>query len=245
MSNFGKAAVAAAFVVCLSGSMAWADGEAADGAPPAAAPTVKWTFGTRVWYSTGTSEFNLYGAPGVRVSALHYNDTSAISGEAFTRLDATQGFFIKAVAGYGGVQDGTLIDEDFPPAVSPYSKTTSEIPDGTIDFASIDLGYNVVDEDSLRLGIFAGLGYWHEHFEAYGCRQIGSNPAICGFVPLPATANVISEDNKYRSIRLGVTGDGHLTDDFSWTFDAAYLITDHDNLDVHHFTFGPLPASGD
>jgi outer membrane protease len=221
---------------------AWAD-EAPAADAPASAPTTKFEIGTRLWYSTGTSEFDLFDPPG-RVSALHYEDQQAVSAELFARADSPQGVFVKAVGAFGGVFDGTLIDEDFPPFVVPYSKTTSTL-DGELDFFSIDVGYNVIDDDGLRIGAFAGWGYWHEHFDAKGCRQIGSNPGICGLFPIPTNVTVISEDNKYRSLRLGLAGDGRLSDRLSWAAEAAYLITDHENLDVHHFTFGPAPAEGD
>src|SRR5690349_6250196 len=98
MRIWGTAACAAAMIVC-NFSIALAD--EAPAAPPASEPSTKIELGTRVWYSTGTSEFDLLYL-GSRVSALHYQDQQAVSGELFGRIDSVHlGIFVKAVAGLG------------------------------------------------------------------------------------------------------------------------------------------------
>lgn len=236
MKYVSMAVSAAALLYGSLGSLALAD-------EPPAEPNIKWEVGTRVWYSTAMSEFDLFDGFGGTVSALHYEQDAATA-EIYGRADLPQHrIFVKAMGGLGTVLDGTLIDEDFPPGTVPYSKTTSDL-DGDVQFFSIDAGYSFFEENGMRLGGFVGWGYWHEKFDAMGCRQIGLNPGICG-VPIPAGVKVITEDNKYRSIRLGLAGDGRLSDKLSWNAEAAYLITDHDNVDTHYFTFGKAPANGD
>ena len=237
MKRFGQAALGAAVLSLGLSAVAFADGA------PEAVPTTTFEVGARIWYSNGTAEYPLMDGS-TKVSALHYEDQTAVSPELFARVNSTHGVFFKALGSFGGVTSGTLIDEDFPPAVVPYSKTTSSL-DGDLDFFAFDVGYAVLNDEMARLGVFAGYGYWHEHFTASGCRQIGSNPGICGVFPIPGNIAVIDEDDKYRSIRLGVTGDGHLTDRLVWQAEGVYLITDHDNLDTHHFTFGDAHANGD
>jgi outer membrane protease len=240
MKRLGRAALTAAAFAWGFGSVAFAD--EAPAAPPSQ-PSVTFEVGVRLWFSTGTAEYPLKDL-GSTVSALHYNDTNAVSPEAFARIDSHSGMFLKALASYGDVVDGELIDEDFPPFVVPYSKTTSDL-DGQIDYFAIDIGYNVVENEDMRIGAFVGYSYWHEHYTAFGCEQIGSNPGICGIVPIPSSVAVIDEDDKYNSIRIGLAGDGHLTDNLSWQAEGVYLITDHANLDTHHFTFGDAYANGD
>lgn len=239
MLRMGRAALAAAaFSIALS-TVSYAD--EAPAAPPSE-PGVKFEVGVRVWYSSGTAEYPLLFG-GSKVSALHYQDQQAISPEIFARVDSQSGMFLKGKASYGDVFDGQLIDEDFPPYIVPYSKTTSDL-EGQIDYFDIDLGYNVLEDETMRLGVFVGYSYWHEHFTALGCRQIGSNPGICG-VPFPSNIAVIDEDDKYNSVRVGLAGDGRLADKLLWQAEAVLLITDHANLDTHHFTFGDAYANGD
>ncbi len=77
----------------------------------------------------GTSEFDLFsdGTPTTRVSALHYKDQTAHSVEAFFRADHAMGIFVKGVGAIGSIAGGALNDEDFPPAIVPYSSTLSDI----------------------------------------------------------------------------------------------------------------------
>ncbi len=56
---------------------------------------------------------------------------------------------------------------------------------------------------------------------------------------------MITEDNEYTSIRFGLAGDVRLSQKLKLAAEGAYLLVDHDNLDTHYLTFGPLPAHGD
>jgi hypothetical protein len=79
--------------------------------------------GARYWYSVGSNAYDYFDTTGtLLVSRLTYEDTSAHSGEAFFRIDHKSGFFLKGFAGAGSIVDGTLIDEDFPPVIVPYSR---------------------------------------------------------------------------------------------------------------------------
>ena len=75
------------------------------------------------------------------------------------RLDVpatfTGGWFVKGYAGIGSVSQGVLHDEDFPPALTPYSNTVSGQHNGTLSYSSADLGYDV-----LRGGDFAAVPFF-------------------------------------------------------------------------------------
>src|SRR5437763_1379887 len=82
-------------------------------------------FGLRFWFGQGYTAKNLFGTDGSLVSRLTYSGYAISTGEAFTRFDFNNGWFLKGYAGAGGFWSGKLKDEDFPPAIDPYSATLS------------------------------------------------------------------------------------------------------------------------
>ena len=47
--------------------------------------------------------------------------------------------FVKGYVGLGRLAGGELNDEDFPPDTNPYSSTLSDLRDGKMSYASIDV----------------------------------------------------------------------------------------------------------
>jgi TolA-binding protein len=218
-----------------------------------AAPDVTSAFviegGFRYWYSRGGNKYDYFAdqTSALRVSRLSYTNLAAHSGELFFRADARQGlirnFFIKGYIGGGGVSGGKLSDEDFPPIISPYSKTISSAA-GSLRYGSIDLGYNVYTDERIRVGAFVGFHSWLESVDARGCTQVGLNPFICG-IPLPAgSVKLVSEKDRWNSLRVGTVVDVNVTDRLKWTGEAAIISTSARPVDTHYFTFGVDPASG-
>jgi hypothetical protein len=165
---------------------------------------------------------------------------------------------VKGFFGAGTISDGTLFDEDFPPALAPYSKTSSSL-EGGLRYFTADLGYTFYDstrtyrggvkdgaaQHGFRLGGFVGYNYWNEKQDAYGCTQLAANPFVCPPGAVLPGDKVITERDRWNSLRLGLVADAMLTDRLKLTGEAAYLRADQKALDIHHFTFGPDPASGD
>ena len=200
--------------------------------------------GARYWYSTARNGYNYYGdtTTSQLVSRLTYDGLSANSGELYFRGDVAWGFFLKGLIGVGAINSGHLIDEDFPPGIDPYSRTSSNTT-GSLNYGTIDLGYSLLRHPGGRLGAFVGYGRWHESINASGCRQTAANPDIC--VPaLPASVAVIKETDNWDLLRLGITGDVMLTDRLKFTADVAYIRASQKAVDDHFFTFGVDPASG-
>jgi hypothetical protein len=253
-------------VVLSAGLGLFASGAAmADGMPSrgyVAPPERPWSVevGARYWYSVGTNAYDYFDTTGtLLVSRLSYEDMTAHSGEAFFRVDHKSGLFLKGFLGAGAIVDGTLFDEDFPPTIDPYSKTSSTI-DGDLSYITVDLGFTFydstrrvmrglkdgpVDQRGIRIGGFIGYNYWHEKADAFGCTQLATNPVICVPGAVLPTDKVITEKDTWRSVRLGLIADAMLSNRLKITGEAAYLISDQKALDVHYFTFGPDPASGD
>jgi hypothetical protein len=216
--------------------------------------------GARYWYSTGKNKYDYFDTTGtVLVSRLTYDDTHANSGEGFFRVDHNNGLFLKGFFGAGSNSNGTLFDEDFPPVVAPYSRTSSGL-DGNLRYLTVDLGYTFYDSSRVyrgglkdapvvrhgfRLGGFVGYNYWNGKQDAFGCTQLATNPGICTPGAVLPGDRVITEKDTWNSLRLGLIADAMLTNRLKLTGEAAYLRADQKALDIHYFTFGRDPASGD
>jgi hypothetical protein len=201
-------------------------------------------FGGRYWYSTGRIGYNYYGdtTSAMLVSRLTYDNLTANSGEAYFRADIAWGLFLKGTIGAGSIGGGHLFDEDFPPGIDPYSKTSSDTR-GTLNFGNLDLGYSFIHAPRARLGAFVGYGRWHEVANASGCTQLAGNPEVC--VPgLASGIPVIQETDTWNLLRVGLTGDVMLADRLKLSGEAAYIRASQKALDNHYFTFGLDPASG-
>ena len=127
--------VVAAFVLSLS----TAPPVAADWARSFAPPTsYVGEFGLRFWFGRAQTKKDLYDTSGsMLVSRLDYYDTTIFTGEAYSRLDFNNGWFIKGYFGGGGLFGGKLKDEDFPPVVAPYSATLSDNKSGSLIYGSV------------------------------------------------------------------------------------------------------------
>jgi hypothetical protein len=201
--------------------------------------------GLRFWYggkgSTGKSLFDPTGA--FLVSRLTYSNLSIFSTEAFGRLDLNTGWFLKGIIGGGGFRNGTLKDEDFPPAIAPYSATLSVVDDSYPVYSTVDVGYNVLRGGDFRVGAFLGYSYLREVVSAQGCGQVGANPFICGFFPVPATVKVITQSNVWEAMRLGLDGSYDINDRLKLSGDAAWLpLVGLNGTDAHRLRIGAAPG---
>lgn len=218
---------------------------------PIIAPDWLFEVGARYWYSSATNRYDYYAdaTTAQRVSRLSYDGLSAHSGEAFFRLDSPYRVFLKGFAGTGKIVRGTMYDEDYPPAVVPYSKTQSDVK-GFLDYVSGDVGYTLFDGrrgqsgPAIRVGAFAGVHHWREKSPAYGCVQIGGGNVCDAGNEIPNSVLVISEESKWTALRLGGVVDFYLTRDLTLTVDAAYARVRQKAVDIHVFTLGATPSSG-
>ena len=208
--------------------------------------------GGRFWYSTGTFSKNLYDDPRFSNnlnSRLTYGALSGRSYEVYGRVDHVSGFFLKGYVGLGSINAGTLHDEDFPPALVPYSNTLSDQHNGELSYFTLDYGYNFLFTPMYRVGAFVGYSMINEAENAYGCTQTQSNPFVC--VPAIAPSVLaITENSRWQSIRLGVAGDMSLWECFRIGGEAAWVPqTKLRSFDTHWLRqdiFSPIyePGSG-
>jgi hypothetical protein len=210
--------------------------------------------GLRLWYGSGKTGKTLYDTTGTSlVSRLSYDHLQVYSAEAYGRFDLNTGWFAKGIVGGGAFRAGTLKDEDFPPGISPYSATLSADNVSAPFYVTVDVGYNVLKGPDFRVGAFAGYNYLYETVSAFGCGQVGSNPEICGFFPVPGSIRVITQDNEWSAMRLGLNGAADLTDHLKLEVDAAWLpLVFLNGTDTHWLRIsnqpgdfsGPIPEDG-
>jgi len=218
------------------------------------ASTYTGEFGLRYWYGKAKTGKNLYDPSGsFLVSRLTYDKLSIFSAEAYGRFDLNTGWFLKGLIGGGGFRNGTLKDEDFPPVTAPYSATLSTLDNSFPFYAIVDVGYNVLRGPDFRVGAFVGYNYTQQVVSAQGCGQIGNNPLICGFFTIPPTVKVITQDNNWDSLRVGLNGEVDVTRQLKLNVDAAWLPkvwlngTDAHWLRISNFPgdfTGPIPEDG-
>lgn len=233
-----------------------APGAAGAGALPAFFHDIAYEVGTRYFWSTGTTRMSYpRGAP--TVSKLTWSGLDANAGEAFGRVEHKTGLFLKGVVGAGSVGGGTLKDEDFPPTITPYSATSSNQGNGSLGYATVDLGWDlfalpnwpypaerVLGARSVRFGPFVGYSYYRETLNAYGCAQTATNSGICG-APIPNTVLGITQDSRWNAMRAGFAGDMTFANRLKIGFDAAWLpFGSFNGTDTHWLRLG-TPFVGD
>ena len=222
---------------------------------PRPVPAWQADFAARYWYGSAKTSKSLYDVPALSsamVSRLTYSDMASSAGEFFGRVAFTNGWFVKGYAGAGALAKGNLQDEDFPPGIDPYSSTNSDQHGGFLSYASADVGYNVLRGGDFRVGAFVGYHYFNEGMNAFGCSQTATNPDVCQ-PPIPTSYQVISQNNTWQSLRLGLDGSVMLGDRFKLSGEGVWLPyvylsgTDAHLLrigsDVGDFT-GPVPEDG-
>lgn len=190
--------------------------------------------GARLFLSSGAdgSPQPLFGEnESMLYSRLTFNNLTATSEEAFARADHQSGFFIKGFLGAGSITDGELNDEDFP-AGGAYSNTISRAK-GNLSYATLDFGYSFFNSPTTKVGPFIGYNYYAQNINVYGCQQL-AGATIC--VPNYNLASVlgISEDDRYNSLRIGLSSELNITRQLAFSADVAYLpYINYNAQDIH------------
>lgn len=216
------ARAAAAFALSVSTA---APAQAYDWAWNIVAPPAAYVgdIGTRMWFGRARTSKDLFDNSGaLLISRLDYGDLDIFTGEAYARLDFNNGWFLKGNFGAGGLFNGRLIDEDFPPVVTPYSATSSQQRGGGIYYGSIDAGIKVVRGPDFHLGVFVGYHFLRDTVQAFGCAQIATHPLICAG-GVPDRFGVITQHNNWHSLRVGLEAAIEFDRRWRLVLDAAYL----------------------
>jgi len=194
-------------------------------APVTAMPGYSFEVGARYWYSSGKLAKNLFDDPRSSNnlnSRLTYDGLAAHAFEMFGKVNLPSSLFVKGYAGLSGLGKGSLNDEDFPPAILPYSSTLSDQRGGQLNYATIDLGYGFAANPNTTISLFAGYGYVGEKVNAYGCNQIAGNPFVCA-PAISANVLAITEDSSWHAARLGLGMEFKPFDRLTLSAEAAWV----------------------
>ena len=194
-------------------------------------------FGSRYWLSNGGYVKNLYDpiTPNQLNSRLSYSNITGQSAEVFWRVDHETGVFAKGFLGGGSLTSGKMNDEDFPPAISPYSNTVSVQSGGSLKYLTVDLGYNFLQGNStnglpFRIGGFVGYNNFHERMNTFGLSQVGYSyePAISTIF------DTLDENTSWNSLRVGLGGEVTLLPGVRASLEGAWLRTWFYASDYHN-----------
>lgn len=191
-----------------------------------AATTSPWTLdtGIRYWLGEGHFVWSLYDTLGTELlSRLTDESVTTNTAEGFWRLKHEDGVFFKGYFGGGSNLNGTFIDEDFPPGISPYSQTQSEQKHGRLNYFTADLGYTALETSRYQISPFIGYAYWFTHYNGFGCRQVASNPSVCSSFAYPTSIDILNDSATWNALRLGLNAQLTILDNLNFMVDAAYL----------------------
>lgn len=181
-------------------------------------------FGTRMGWTAGHLAKNLYSSTTVNQlnSKLTWSGQDGMNLEGFGKLDHTSGIVVSALIGGAQLNGSSMHDEDFVPAVNPYSNTVSRTKNGGNFYATVDIGYKVLSGDSWKLIEFIGFNYYEDRLIAYGCNQTTAS-TICSGGSIVGGQMTLSQSEKWSSMRVGLGGEFNVTDHISLVGQAAWL----------------------
>jgi hypothetical protein len=181
-------------------------------------------FGARYWASTGKFQWDNKTATTANQSRLTYNDMDGNSGELFARVDTPYNIYLKGVAGLGKIDSGKMYDEDWGiDANYFYSNTVSSEGNGTLGYASADVGIDLFRGAGYRIGPFVGFTYLTDRVDSNGCLQIANANAGCSNPSYAESVLIGTQSNEWAAVRLGSAADYSLGYGFRLTTDAAWL----------------------
>jgi opacity protein-like surface antigen/outer membrane protease len=225
----------------------WADAAPVFGATamplkarPAPAPFTGWEFDTggRYWYSSGR-EKNTSGTSSL-TSQLDYSNLTGQSGEFFARIDTPSRLFVKGFVGSGGLNGGTISDEDWGNAAkgavggaSGYMLTRDPA-SGWFNYAAGDVGYDLLHDRNYKFGAFVGYSYLRQNITSTGCMQVQPQAASCLNAGDNPNRVALTQDETWQSLRVGVSAVARIWDRWGINGDVAYLpFGKYDGLDIH------------
>jgi len=211
------------------------DNSSSSNSAPQIANDLSGEFGTRVGWSGGKFSKDLWSPTNKSQlnSRLTWEGQDGLALETFARLDHTSGVFAKGLIGGVGISSSKMSDEDFPPVISRYSKTTDTTKNGRDLYATVDLGYNFLSNNNGKLGAFIGYNHYEQNLRSYGCTQVATNNNVCGTVKFTNDNLTLGENERWNSMRLGLNGEYMITDRLKIMGDIAWLpvsnLTAYDN----------------
>ncbi len=175
-----------------------------------------------------------------RDSLLEFEGQTLAGTEIFTILEHDTGIFLKGTIGFGRQMGSNATrNQDFPPAWTPYSDIRGTQKDSRSITATADVGLQLWRTGPYKVGSFIGLGMINDRINSYGCRQNAANATAC--VPaLNDSIVVITDDQNWRTTRLGLRGEAVFFNRLRLVADAAWIPRFNFKSSDHHW-LNPQP----
>ena len=204
----------------------------------------------RYWLSTGETR-NSHNARaaspilGNPTSVLTWENLDAHVLEIAARTSFAGNWFVKGNLGVGAVTAGSFDDEDFLAGQLKFLDTTSSVPEGTLTYATLDLGITpwLLQGGRGSVGLFLGYNQWTEELDAFGITQT-EDPLGVGGGNLPDSVLVVSNKAQWKSLRLGHAASMALGERTRLVADIAYIPNGKVRNEVSHHLrpdLGPVP----
>jgi opacity protein-like surface antigen len=182
--------------------------------------------GARDMYSWGRAQWEQAEASAptwFNSSKLTWNNLQTNSVELFGRVDTPWNIFLSGFVGVGDTLSGDQNDEDFD-ETHPHRayNNTYSTNTGSINYAVVDLGYDVLRSANFKVGPFVGYTVFNQYIFKSGCQQIANPIGNCA-TPAPSSQLLGLEDMTWQALRVGLSGQVSLTDRLKLTSDVAYL----------------------
>ncbi len=210
------------------------------------------------WISTGQTTWNhdaskVSSTLGNPTSELIYEDLDSNVFEVEGELRLPLRFFLRTRFGFGVIDEGRLIDDDFVSATGAtffsatqsgahrISRTSSNIDGDYIWHLGFDLGYKLWISKSKRsfLKSFLGFQHWQENVVATGVTQLECT-AVGSFCNASGTVTNVGQKaitNKmgWRSVRIGLEGAHWINKWLRFETQLAFIPYSRLlNQDIHH-----------
>jgi hypothetical protein len=210
-------------------------------------PQVEASIGSRVWISSGRSEFS-FGAPGGSpnvLSELKWRDMSSKVVELHGGVVLAETLVFNLVGGFGSLSGGTLRDQDFngDNRTGLVGDTISTANDQGLYYIQGDIGFRLKSWQSpysprrSYVDWIIGFQHWQEKYIATTTTDVFTGTVI------NAQAQALTETYKWDSIRLGLQTEVALPFGFSIRAKGAYIPwTSYTMEDIHHLRTSGMSA---
>ena len=232
------------------GNPVWsaAQGEAGDSATPKES-RVSFSTGISGWLmSQGQTRWNH------DFSRLTYKDDSTQIGEVWGQVTVLKRWFVRGDFAYGGIGNGSLIDDDFRSANGPVeSRTSSNLTGNNLWYVNGDIGVKAIQFPSGRgdIGFFTGFQYWRQKHQATDVVQTVCNPGVGLCDPTNTGQNLapglraITNTSTWMSWRVGLDTNYHMTKKFILSGKFVFMpISYLTNDDIHHLRLSNVSLAG-
>ncbi|MGR3304304.1 MAG: hypothetical protein ACUZ8I_17640 [Candidatus Scalindua sp.] len=197
--------------------------------------------GERTWISYSKSKNNNAasdGSPDI-ISELIFNDIDSVITEFNINALLYNKIMLSVDVGFGGIDDGTLTDRDYlgdnRTGLFSVGEATVGDENDNVFYINVDIGYRIFDRKRGSVDILLGYQHWEEKYVSTEARQTVDPLNLFGLGPLANQTRVISQEDSWDSLRVGVRAKIELFKKLSIKSRIMFVPwTHYRSEDIHH-----------